>query len=53
MKFLTLIAALLALPALTACNTTEGIGEDITAAGQGIDNAASSEKPYYDERDRD
>lgn len=26
--------------ALTACNTTEGVGEDIEAAGDAIDDAA-------------
>jgi len=30
--------------ALTACNTTEGVGEDIQAAGRGIENTAEDAK---------
>jgi len=30
----------LAPMALTACNTTEGVGEDVEAAGDAIDDAA-------------
>lgn len=26
--------------AAAACNTVEGVGEDVTAAGQAVDNAA-------------
>lgn len=41
---LVLIAALcsaLAVPlALTGCNTTEGVGEDISEAGEALDDAA-------------
>lgn len=37
------IAFLLAASA-AACNTVEGVGEDITAAGQAIDNTAEDNK---------
>jgi predicted small secreted protein len=30
--------------ALSACNTTEGVGKDIKAAGSGIEKAASDAK---------
>jgi len=40
-KFLLLALALLPL-ALSACNTVEGMGEDITAGGRAIDRAAES-----------
>lgn len=40
-RLLLLPAALLALSGLAGCNTVEGIGEDISALGQGIDNTAS------------
>jgi predicted small secreted protein len=33
------LAFLLAVAA-SACNTVEGVGEDVTAAGQAVDNAA-------------
>lgn len=43
-KFATMLVALLLLAggsvALSACNTTEGVGEDIEAAGSAIDEAA-------------
>ncbi len=43
MKKLILIALFALLPlALTACNTVEGMGEDITAGGRAIDRAAES-----------
>jgi len=43
-------AALLALAFLAAvvsgCNTVEGIGKDVKAAGGGIEKAAEKTKPY-------
>jgi predicted small secreted protein len=38
-----LAAALLAITgvSLTGCNTTEGVGEDVEAAGEGIQDAAN------------
>jgi entericidin B len=45
MKNLTKLVAALALCAaaftLTACNTTKGVGRDIEAVGDGIEEAAS------------
>jgi predicted small secreted protein len=32
--------AFLLATAAAACNTVEGVGEDMTAAGQAVDNAA-------------
>jgi predicted small secreted protein len=32
--------AFLLAAAAAACNTVEGVGEDVTAAGQAVDNAA-------------
>jgi predicted small secreted protein len=37
---LTLCGALWVLTSLTACNTTEGVGEDIEEAGDAIEDAA-------------
>ena len=42
-KMLTLLALLLAI-GTTACNTVEGAGEDIQAAGNAIEDAAEDEK---------
>jgi len=43
---ITPFAALLLLAlTLTGCNTTEGIGEDISAIGQGLANVASDTNP--------
>ncbi|GMV27012.1 MAG: hypothetical protein AMXMBFR58_30430 [Phycisphaerae bacterium] len=39
-RALVLAAALAGLAALHACNTTEGVGEDIEAAGDAIEDAA-------------
>jgi len=41
------LAALLALAVfgLSACNTMEGLGKDIKAGGQKIENAADRSKP--------
>ena len=44
------LAALAALAGMvvviTACNTVEGAGKDVKAAGQGIEKAAEKTKPY-------
>jgi len=34
------LAALIGAASLTACNTVEGVGEDVTAAGEAIDETA-------------
>ena len=43
------LAALLALAGfalgLAACNTMEGVGKDVKAGGQAIENAADKSKP--------
>ncbi len=39
-KTLTLILTAAFIVALSGCNTVEGIGEDIEAAGEGIQDAA-------------
>ena len=44
------LAALAALAGMvvviSACNTVEGAGKDVKAAGQGIEKAAEKTKPY-------
>ncbi len=42
-----LLATLAALPLLlmTACNTVEGIGEDMSATGEAISDVADDAKP--------
>ena len=42
---LTLLALLAAAPLLSACHTTEGAGQDISATGQAIDKAAVKATP--------
>lgn len=39
-KYLMLMAAVLMTVALSACNTVQGVGKDISKAGQGIEKAA-------------
>ncbi|HSZ92115.1 MAG TPA: entericidin A/B family lipoprotein [Acetobacteraceae bacterium] len=47
---LAIIMALLALagtaPLLTACYTTQGAGQDLQAAGHGLENSAERHTPY-------
>lgn len=38
--------SLLGLSTLTACNTVEGVGEDVRAAGEAIDNSAEENRNY-------
>jgi entericidin B len=41
------LAALLAVAAVTVgCNTIEGAGKDVKAAGAGVEKAAAKSKPY-------
>ncbi|MEQ1706009.1 MAG: entericidin A/B family lipoprotein [Rickettsiales bacterium] len=40
MKHLVLFSALLTLSLLTACNTVEGLGQDIKRGGEAIQNAS-------------
>lgn len=45
MKKLILIALFALMPvALSACNTVQGVGQDITAGGRAIDRAAEDAK---------
>jgi len=43
---LALAAIAAAAPMLTACYTTRGAGEDLSAAGKGISNAADKNTGY-------
>jgi predicted small secreted protein len=36
----------LAVTALTGCNTIEGAGKDVKAAGGAVEKAAAKNKPY-------
>lgn len=40
MSILMVAALLASMGALSACNTTEGVGKDIESAGEGISDAA-------------
>jgi predicted small secreted protein len=42
---LTILALAVAVPLLSACNTTAGAGKDISATGQAIDKAATKATP--------
>lgn len=41
---LALLAGLGTAPLLTACNTVEGAGEDVSAAGRAVTNSADATK---------
>lgn len=43
-KLVLAMIALMALPALTACNTIQGVGEDVEAAGGAVATAADDAK---------
>lgn len=45
-QFLTLVAALLTLLGVSACNTIEGMGRDIGASGEAIEDTAKENKNY-------
>ncbi len=42
---LTLLALVAAMPLLSACHTTAGAGQDISATGQAIDSTAKKLTP--------
>jgi len=47
MKKLAVLAALVGIViGVSACNTVEGAGKDVKAAGTGIEKAADKAKPY-------
>ena len=39
MKRIAIIALLLLVPAISACNTIQGVGKDITAVGRGMQDS--------------
>ena len=41
----TLLALAMAMPLLSACNTTAGVGKDVSAGGHALTNAADKAKP--------
>jgi predicted small secreted protein len=43
---LAVAAMIAAMPLLSACNTTAGAGQDLNAAGKGIEHSADRNKPY-------
>ena len=43
-RFMITLAALCAVMALSACNTIEGVGKDISKAGDAIENTAKKSK---------
>ncbi|MCC6195283.1 MAG: entericidin A/B family lipoprotein [Burkholderiales bacterium] len=45
MKALLIALVGLSVPWLSACNTVEGAGKDVKAAGQAIENTAKQAKP--------
>lgn len=46
MKIKIILSLLIGAFVLTGCNTIEGAGRDIEAAGDGIEEAASESKTY-------
>ncbi|MEE2878961.1 MAG: entericidin A/B family lipoprotein [Pseudomonadota bacterium] len=40
-----LLATMVAILTLTACNTIEGVGEDVEATGDAVSDAANAAKP--------
>ncbi len=42
MKALTMIALMLGLTAVAACNTFEGVGQDVQSGGKAIEQSADS-----------
>ncbi len=46
MKFFALLLSFCLTAVLAGCNTIEGIGKDVEAAGDAIENSASENKNY-------
>lgn len=44
MKLPSIIAALLILPILAACNTMEGLGQDVQKGGENLEKSAQENK---------
>jgi len=49
MNKIALVLMLILAGALSACNTTRGLGEDVEAAGEGIQDVADDAKDELDE----
>ena len=45
-RFIAWLALVAAVAFAAGCNTVEGVGKDIKAAGGGIEKAADKSKPY-------
>jgi predicted small secreted protein len=45
-RALTCLLAAASLSALVGCNTVAGVGEDLEAAGEGLEGSAEREKRY-------
>ena len=45
-KLVALLALAMVAAAVAGCNTVEGLGKDVKAAGGGIEKAAEKTKPY-------
>ncbi|MFO0832322.1 MAG: entericidin A/B family lipoprotein [Phycisphaerales bacterium] len=43
-RIVMVLSAFIAALAVAACNTTEGVGKDVKAAGEGIEDAAKDAK---------
>ncbi|AXE64357.1 entericidin A/B family lipoprotein [Hyphomonas sp. NPDC076900] len=43
-KVMMALIAVVALPALAACNTIEGVGKDVKAGGQAVEETAKEVK---------
>ena len=50
-KLMTLLAVLVLVPTLTACNTIKGIGQDFAAVGNGLSGASDKVKEDITNRD--
>ena len=46
MNFLMSLSAVTALLLCAACNTVEGVGEDVSAAGNALDESAEENNNY-------
>ena len=49
MKKLTILWMIIISGSLAACNTTRGVGEDVEATGEGLQNAAQSVEEELEE----
>lgn len=43
-KFVAALFAIVLIPAVTACNTIEGMGKDVKAGGQAVEETAAEVK---------